>query len=734
MARQRRAKGEAVPAPTPSAHAPGLRLAAAAALVALAIAGLLLAKRSAAPPSLLLVTIDTLRADHVSAYGYPQPTTPSLDGLARRGVRFASAQSASPLTGPSHATLLTGHYPPVHGVRDNARFVIGDRTPTLAERLQRAGYDTAAFVSAFPVAAAFGFGRGFEVFDEGLHAARAGQLAERPANEAADAAAAWLRGRGARPFFAWVHFYDPHEPYAPPAAERARFPLPYDGEVAFADGQVGRLLGVLREAGLERRTLVAVLSDHGEGLGEHGESTHGLLLYESTLRVPFVLAGPGVPEGRVVSERVGTIDALPTLLALLGLPAPEGLPGRDLRPALAGRPLPRQPLYAESLYGRLNCRWAALRCLTDGESKLVAGGRDELFDLANDLGERSDLSASEPVRASGMRDGLHRLVAAMAPAGDRALPSALSPDQAEKLRALGYVASGGGQGPLDDPGLPDPRDRVAAFERLRALGGARGGALRAALGEALALAREDRGNPFAHEVTAGLAFEAGELALAADAFERFLELEPERADVRARRGDLLRTLGRLPEAERELRRAVAESAKGADLVARVALARTLVARGDGALAEADMLVAEALAREPRGGQVVVAQAELRRAQGRGDEAIAALEAAARGGDVEARLELAETYAELGRPSASREAADGVLATSPAHAWALALAGHARVLEGQRAAGVAMLEQALRVGPRRPQAWLRLAAGFEAAGRPDLARRCRAAASGTSARR
>ena len=226
MARQRRAKGEAVPAPTPSAHAPGLRLAAAAALVALAIAGLLLAKRSAGPPSLLLVTIDTLRADHVSAYGYPQPTTPSLDGLARRGVRFASAQSASPLTGPSHATLLTGHYPPVHGVRDNARFVIGDRTPTLAERLQRAGYDTAAFVSAFPVAAAFGFGRGFDVFDEGLHAARAGQLAERPANEAADAAAAWLRGRGARPFFAWVHFYDPHEPYAPPAAERARFPHP----------------------------------------------------------------------------------------------------------------------------------------------------------------------------------------------------------------------------------------------------------------------------------------------------------------------------------------------------------------------------------------------------------------------------------------------------------------------------------------------------------------------------
>src|SRR4029453_13163611 len=148
-------------------------------------------------------------------------------------------------------------------------------------------------------------------------------------------AAAWLRGRAGKPFFAWVHFYDPHEPYAPPAAERARFPHPYDGEVAFADAQLGRLLGVLRDAGLERRTLVAVLSDHGEGLGEHGESTHGLLLYESTLRVPFVLAGPGVPEGRVVSERVGTIDALPTLLGLLGLQAPESLPGRDLRPALA---------------------------------------------------------------------------------------------------------------------------------------------------------------------------------------------------------------------------------------------------------------------------------------------------------------------------------------------------------------------------------------------------------------
>ena len=249
------------------------------------------------------MTIDTLRADRVGAYGHREAATPMLDALARRGARFASATSAAPLTGPSHATILTGVLPPVHGVRENVTFLLDPRHVGLATRLKRAGYRTAAFVAAYPVAAAFGFGEGFDHFSEGLHPNPGiGQGAERPANEVADAFLDWLaRTReGSGPFFAWVHFYDPHAPYAPPAPYRETFAgRPYDGEVAFTDAQLGRILEALRAAGKERDTVVAVLADHGEGLGEHGETGHGILLYESTLRVPFLLAGPGVPEGRV---------------------------------------------------------------------------------------------------------------------------------------------------------------------------------------------------------------------------------------------------------------------------------------------------------------------------------------------------------------------------------------------------------------------------------------------------
>jgi len=711
--------GETPPTPARARFRP--TPAAAVLLILAAVGVVLFARRSPRPPNLLLVTIDTLRADRVSAYGYGRPTTPVLDALAARGARFSNAQSASPLTGPSHATILTGHYPPVHGVRDNARFSIAAASTTLAERLGRAGYETAASVGAFPVAGAFGFARGFSTFDEGFHATAQGQVAERPANEVADVAVGWLSRRGAKPFLAWVHFYDPHEPYAPPAAERARFAHPYDGEIAFTDAQLGRLLEALRAAGVEERTLVVVLSDHGEGLGEHGESTHGLLLYESTLRVPLVIAGPGVPPGRVVEERVGTIDVLPTLLALLGLPRPEGLPGRDLRPAMSGSRLRPEPLYAESLYGRLNCRWAPLRAWTEGGVKLVAGRHDELFDLDADAGEQGDLAAAQPERRQRLRAALDRAVAAMAPGGDRASPARLSAEQTEALRALGYVAGGGGGGLLDDPDLPDPRGRVHTLERLRVLGGATGPALGQALNEAVGLARADPGNPLAHEVVAGLAFQGGRLALAAEALGRFVEIEPERADVLARRGDLLRTLGRLDEAESDLRRAVALGS-AEETPARVALAETLLARG--ALAEAESLLAGVLARAPSDPGALVTQARLRQAQGRTDEALAGLEAAARGGETEAVLELAEAQAQAGRPGPSREAALRVLAGSPAHPWALALVGHALVLEGRRAEGEEKLQLALRAGPRRPQVWLRLAAGFDAAGRGELARRCR----------
>ena len=313
-------------------------------VVALALGGAALASYSwfARRPrlNLLLVTIDTLRADHLGAYGYAAAATPVLDGIARGGVRFENAQSAAPLTGPSHATILTGQYPPQHGVRENVNFLLDPSHVTLATRLKRRGYHTGAFVGAYPVAAAFGFGQDVDHFSEGLHPNPGiGQGAERPANEVADAAAAWVR-EAPMPFFAWVHFYDPHAPYAPPPPFRERFAdRPYDGEIAFTDAQLGRILDVLRAAGHGEDTLVIVLADHGEGLGEHDEGGHGILAYQSTLRVPLLVSGPGVAKGRIAKDAVGTIDVVPTVLALLGLDAAADLPGRSLRPALEGRAL-----------------------------------------------------------------------------------------------------------------------------------------------------------------------------------------------------------------------------------------------------------------------------------------------------------------------------------------------------------------------------------------------------------
>ncbi|HWX24082.1 MAG TPA: sulfatase, partial [Vicinamibacteria bacterium] len=370
-------------------------------LLLVALLPIFLLRAPSSAPNLLFVTIDTLRADHVGAWGYAGAATPALDGLAARGVRFAHAETAVPLTGPSHSTIFTGLYPPLHGVRDNVIFTLDERHPTLAVLLKRRGYRTAAFVAAYPVAKAFGFGQGFDEYHENFHEIPIpGQGAERPGNEVADQAIGWLQREAPGPFFAWVHFYDPHAPYTPPSPYRERFAgRLYDGEIAFADAQLGRVLDTLKATGQEKNTAVVVMADHGESLGDHDEQTHAILIYESTLHIPLIFAGRGVPRGRVVSDRVGTVDVLPTVLGLLGVPAPDGLSGRDLRPALEGHSLRPQPLYAESLFGRLNCRWSSLRALTLEDWKLIQGGGTEVFDLAHDPQETRDLSAAEPERA-----------------------------------------------------------------------------------------------------------------------------------------------------------------------------------------------------------------------------------------------------------------------------------------------------------------------------------------------
>jgi predicted Zn-dependent protease len=306
-------------------------------------------------------------------------------------------------------------------------------------------------------------------------------------------------------------------------------------------------------------------------------------------------------------------------------------------------------------------------------------------------------------------------------------PAAVTPQQVEQLRSLGYVGGGGGGGgPLDDPGLPDPRPRVRLLDRLEAIEYASGPALRPALAEALRIAQQEDGNPLAHLVVAGLAARGGELALAEEALTRSLALDPDRTLVRTQLGAVLRRRGKLADSERELRRAVAESTAD-DWTVRISLAETLMAAGK--LDEAESILSAVLAGAPEHTLALAARGRLRVLQGRGDEALATLEHAARSGDTDTLLELADADLGLGRTAEAREAAARVLERSNRHPWALGIVGHALVLEGRRAEGVQMLERAMASGPRRPRVWQRLAAGFEAAGRDDLAARCRASASG-----
>ena len=675
------------------------------------------------PLSLLVVTIDTLRADRVGAYGYGAAETPTMDALGRRGARFENVLSAVPITGPAHATLFTGRYPPVHGVRDNISFVLDARPPTLAGILQGRGYRTAAFVGAFPVAKAYGFGRGFDHYNEDFHPASPGsQGAERPGNEVADRAMEWLEGVDDRPFFAWVHLYDPHDPYAPPAPYDSRFASrPYDGEVAFADAQLGRVLDAVERAGRGKDTVIAVLADHGESLGDHGEATHAILVYQSTLRIPFFLAGPGVPAGLSIAPRVGMVDVLPTLLGLLGIAPPDGLPGRDLRPALHGQRVPAESLYAESLFGRLTCRWSSLRVWVSEDWKLVQGSESELFDLRADPGETRSLAAQEPQRTERMRAALQAALGKMAPGGDVARGAALSPEQEERLRSLGYVSGSGGAGSLDEPGLPDPRAQVQTYERVRRAMGAFGPAVPGALSELEAVVAADPGNPFARFALAHIAYRDGRLGTAARHFARGLELDPERPGTRLPFGRLLREMDRLEDSERQLRIAV-EKTTADDDQTRIGLAETLTVRGQ--TDEAGRIIEAVLSRTANDSEALAAKGRLLAAQGRTREAVPYLERAGAGPEVEPWIELGELYLRLGQPAAARQSAERALARVPGHPWALAVAGRALLQERRKEEALAALGRALALRPRRPEGWLSLARAFADAGQPGEAERCR----------
>ena len=416
----------------------------------------------AARPSVLLVSIDTLRADHVGAYGAASAETPRLDALAAAGTRFATAIAPAPLTLPSHASLLTGLSPPRHGIRHNGVYHLEDGIETLAERFRAAGYATGAVTGAVVLARRYGLDQGFESYDDGTSSQRsgAGGFLERSAAEVTDRALGWLE-TAPRPFLLFVHYYDPHHDYRPPPPFAERFASsPYDGEVAYVDSQLGRLLDGLESSGSRRETLILVTSDHGESLGEHGESTHAYTLYDAVLRVPLILAGPGVTPGRVAQSLVRTVDVAPTLLALTGLPALAGADGEPLTAYLGdGPPPPARIAYAETLATRIDQGWSPLFAARSERHLYVRAPRPELYDVSADPAQLENLLEGDPGRVPAEAEGLARSLEERTVGREEPGPLALDGDSLDELRALGYAIP---SARVAGSGL-DPKDGLASL-------------------------------------------------------------------------------------------------------------------------------------------------------------------------------------------------------------------------------------------------------------------------------
>ena len=403
----------------------------------------------------LLVTIDTLRADRVGCYGHEDAQTPAMDGLAARGVRFAQAVSHVPLTYPAHAIMLTGLLPPATGARDNnPTRPLSPNAVTLAERAREAGYRTGAVTAALPVESRFGLDQGFDLYDDTVQ--------RRDALDVTDRALAFLAEEDGRPWFLWVHYYDPHKAYA--AAHRNSGRDPYDASITFADAQLARLL----DASSGADPVVLVTADHGESLGEHGEDSHGFLLYEAAIRIPMILAGLG-RAGHVVDSQVALADIYPTALAAMGLgrrPG-EGTHGRSLVPAARGETLADRPVYLEAMAGHLRFGWAPHWGLRTPTAKYLAGGHSELFDLTADPGESEDLLADNPGHEGSWADrlaayqGIEELWS-----GDNLQAGPVDVDMALELAALGYTGAADGGGMVQPAsGLPDPREMVDGRDR-----------------------------------------------------------------------------------------------------------------------------------------------------------------------------------------------------------------------------------------------------------------------------
>lgn len=412
--------------------------------------------------NVLLITLDTTRADRLGCYGYTKALTPNLDRLAGQGIQFLNAYTHVPLTLPAHCSILTGTLPLYHQVHNNGFYALDGQIPTLAEVFQRAGYKTGAFVASFTVDSRFGLDRGFQAYDDnfGSEEILKNFRSERRAGEVVEAFIPWLNATLGREIFAWIHFYDPHLPYDPPSPFKESFAeRKYDGEIAYMDSAIGVVVESLRKAGILDKTLIVVAGDHGEALGEHKEIEHGLFLYEASMRVPLLFVCKNkLPAGKAVPAKVGLADIMPTILELAGLPVPKTVQGTSLLPWISGRKNDDRTTYMETYYPRENFGWSEFKGVVDGTWKFIQAPRPELYDLKKDPNEEDNLYEKAPAVSREMVTKLQEIIklrSRPAPAS----PRRTSAEDEEKLRSLGYLGGDRLGGP-NKQAWPDPKDKI----------------------------------------------------------------------------------------------------------------------------------------------------------------------------------------------------------------------------------------------------------------------------------
>lgn len=640
--------------------------------------------------NVLLVTLDTVRADRLGCYGYEEAETPWLDRLAREGLLFEQASAQVPLTLPSHASLLSGLLPPHHGLRNNGAGAFPEGTATLATLLSGEGYRTGAFLGAFVLDRRFGLSRGFETYDDEIERAPGANVvleAERPGREVVDRALAWLGRQDSRPFFLWVHLYDAHAPYLPPSPHRERHPgRPYDGEIASVDEQVGRLLQELERRGLKDSTVVAVAADHGEALGEHGELTHGLLLYEPTLRVPLLMRAPGLPAGKAIRTPVSLVDVGPTVAGLIGKSLPGTLDGRDLSSVLrkGGEP-PPSDVYAESQYPAV-FGWSPLSSLRRRDLKYISSSEPELYDLGQDPKESNNLAASQ--RRTG--EGFAGRLAEIESGAVETQPMAADAETRERLASLGYVG-GGRTAPRTAAAVKSgaaPVKRVDLFQRFERahnrLGSGTPADVEEALTELESLVAADPENPVFRGKLAQAWKERGQLDRAVPLYRQAAEDAPEDPEAWYNLATALQQSGRMDEAREALEKAMHLDPARPEAHNTLGIVHLAKGRPDAAREEFEL----AVRLDPRNAQALNNLGNVLRSLGRTAEAEDAYRKA-----MQAAPRYAEPWNGLGTLEVDRE---------------------------RPAAALSYFEQALRLAPRYHEVRLNRAIAYDLAGRTEPA--------------